>query len=87
MIHAGDRLRLTIAAADADNLVVPTQGTPGAAPEDITLTLTTGGERASRLLLPIVSESVAPTAQHVAGGFDGGSGGFAFRRPGDPAIG
>ena len=86
VVRAGDRLRLTIAAADADNLVVPTQGAQSEDPEDVTLTLTTGGERASRLLLPIVNESVTPTAQLVAGGFDGESGGFAFRRPVDPAV-
>lgn len=81
IIRAGDCLRLTIAAADADNLVVPTQG------DEATLTLTIGGERASRLLLPIVNESVIPTAKVVAQAFDGGSGGFAFRRPNDPPLG
>ena len=81
IVRAGDRIRLTIAAADADNLVVPTQG------DEATLTVTIGGERAARLILPIVNESVIPTAQVVEGGFDGGPGGFAFRRPVDPAMG
>ena len=80
IVRAGDRIRLTIAAADADNLVVPTQG------DEATLTVTIGGERAARLILPIVNESVIPTAQVVEGGFDGGSGGFAFRRPVDPPM-
>ncbi len=77
IVRAGQRIRLTIAAADADNLVVPTQG------DDATLTISIGGERASRLILPIVNESVTPTAQVVEGGFDGDSDGFAFRRPVD----
>ncbi len=80
IIRSGERLRLTIAAADADNLVVPTQG------DEATLTVALGGERASRLILPIVNESVVPTAQVVEGAFDGGSGGFAFHRPGDPPL-
>lgn len=80
IVRAGDRIRLTIAAADADNLVVPTQG------DEATLTITIGGERAARLILPIVNESVIPTAQVVEGGFDGSSGGFAFRRPVDAPL-
>ena len=75
IVRAGERLRLTLAAADADNLVVPTQG------DEATLTLTLGGERGARLRLPIVNPALVPTAQTVAGGFDGGPGGFAFRRP------
>ena len=80
IVRAGDRIRLTIAAADADNLVVPTQG------DEATLTITIGGERAGRLILPTVNESVIPTAQVVEGGFDGESGGYAFRRPVDPPM-
>lgn len=80
VVRAGQRIRLTVAAADADNLVVPTQG------DEATLTITVGGERASRLILPIVNESVVPTAQEVEGGFNGESGGFAFRRPEDAPI-
>ncbi len=80
IIRAGERIRLTIAAADADNLVVPTQG------DQATLTITTGGERASRLLLPIVNSALLPTARTVESGFGGGSGGFAFRRPGDASV-
>ena len=80
IIRAGERLRLTIAAADADNLVVPTQG------DKARLHVTIGGERGSRLALPVVNESVVPTAQVVAGAFDGGNGNFAFRRPGDPGF-
>ena len=80
IVRAGQRIRLTVAAADADNLVVPTQG------DEATLTLTVGGERTSRLILPIVNESVTPTAQVVEGGFDGESGGFAFRRPVEPPL-
>ena len=80
IVRAGQRLRLTIAAADADNLVVPTQG------DEATLTITAGGERASRLMLPVVNRSVIPTAQVVEGGFDDESGGFAFRRPGDAPL-
>ena len=79
-VRTGDRLRLTISGADAENLVVPTQG------DEATLTVAVGGERASRLILPIVNESVVPTVQVVEGGFDGGSGGFAFRRPVDPPL-
>ena len=80
IVRAGERLRLTIAGADADNLVVPTQG------DEATLTITIGGERASRLILPTVNESVTPTAQVVEGGFDGESDGFAFRRPVDAPM-
>ena len=80
IVRAGQRIRLTVAAADADNLVVPTQG------DEATLTITVGGERASRLILPTVNESVVPTARVVEGGFDGESGGFAFRRPVDAPI-
>ena len=80
IVRAGQRIRLTIAAADADNLVVPTQG------DEATLTITIGGERASRLILPTVNESVTPTAQIVEGGFNGESGGFAFRRPEDAPL-
>lgn len=80
IVRAGDRIRLTIAAADADNLVVPTQG------DEATLTITIGGERAARLILPIVNETVIPTAHVVEGGFDGTPGGFAFRRPADPPL-
>lgn len=79
-VRAGDRLRLTVSGADADNLVVPTQG------DEATLSIKVGGERAPRLLLPIVNGSVVPTAQVVKGGFDGESGGFAFRRPVDPPL-
>ena len=78
--RAGQRLRLTIAGADADNLIVPTQG------GEATLAIHVGGERGARLLLPIVNESVTPTAHIVEGGFNGGSGGFAFRRPDDPPM-
>ena len=79
-LAAGQRLRLTIAGADADNLIVPTQGC------EATLAIHVGGERGARLLLPIVNESVTPTAHIVEGGFNGGSGGFAFRRPDDPPL-
>jgi putative CocE/NonD family hydrolase len=81
IVRAGERLRLTIAAADADNLVVPTQG------DEATLRLTLGGERGARLRLPIVNPALVPTARTVAGGFDDSPGGFAFRRPSDPALG
>ncbi len=80
IVRAGQRIRLTVAAADADNLVVPTQG------DEATLTITIGGERASRLILPTVNESVTPTAQVVEGGFNGDSDGFAFRRPVDAPM-
>lgn len=78
IVRAGDRLRLTIAAADADNLIVPTQG------DEATLTITVGGERASKLLLPTVNHALTATARAIEGGFDGESGGFAFRRAVDP---
>ena len=80
MVRAGERLRLTIAGADADNLVVPTQG------DEATLTLTLGGERGCRLMLPTVNPALVPTAQTVTDAFDGGSGGFAFRRADDPPL-
>lgn len=79
-VRAGERLRLTLAGADADNLVVPTIG------DSATLTFTIGGERGSRLLLPIVNGALAPTATSVPGAFNGGNDGFAFRRPGDPPL-
>ena len=80
IVRAGERLRLTVSGADAENLVVPTQG------DEVTLTVMVGGEGAARLLLPVVNQSLAPTASVVEGAFDGGSGGFAFRRPGDPVL-
>ena len=80
IVRAGDHLRLTISAADADNLVVPTQG------DEATLTVRFGGEGAARLLLPVVNQSVVPTAHVVEGGFNGESGGFAFRRPVDAPM-
>ena len=79
-VRAGDRLRLTISGADADNLVVPTQG------DEATLTILLGGEGAARLRLPVVNQAVVPTASVVEGAFNGGPGGFAFRRPGDPVV-
>ena len=79
-VRAGERLRLTLAGADADNLVVPTIGDSAA------LTLTLGGERGSRLLLPIVNNNLAPTAATVEGAFNNSNGGFAFRRPNDPPL-
>ena len=81
IVRAGERLRLTLAGADADNLVVPTEG------DEATLSLTLGGERGARLRLPVVNPALVPTAQTVVGGFEGGPGGFAFRRPDDPALG
>lgn len=80
IVRAGDHLRLTISGADAENLVVPTQGDQAA------LTVLIGGEGAARLLLPVVNQSMTPTASVVNGAFDGDSGGFAFRRPSDPAM-
>ena len=80
IVRVGDRLRLTISGADAENLVVPTQG------DEATLTVMVGGEGAARLLLPVVNQSVVPTTSVVEGAFDGSSGGFAFRRPGDPVV-
>ena len=80
IVRAGERLRLTIGGADADNLVVPTQG------DKATLTVGVGGEFASRLQLPVVNAAVSPTATTVEGAFDGGSGGFAFRRAEDPPL-
>ena len=79
-VRAGARLRLTISAADADNLVVPTQG------DEATLTILLGGEGAARLRLPVVNQAVIPTTSVVEGAFNGGPGGFAFRRPGDPVV-
>ncbi len=79
-VRAGARLRLTISAADADNLVVPTQG------DEATLTILLGGEGAARLRLPVVNQAVVPTTSVVEGAFNGGPGGFAFRRPGDPVV-
>lgn len=79
-VAAGERLRLTLAGADADNLIVPTIGA------EASLTLTLGGERGSRLLLPIVNQAVAPTAAVVDGAFNNTPGGFAFRRPADPPL-
>ena len=79
-VRAGDRLRLTISGADAENLVVPTQG------DEATLNILLGGEGAARLLLPVVNQAVIPTASVVEGAFNGGPGGFAFRRPGDPVV-
>ena len=73
-------MRLTLAGADADNLVVPTIG------DSATLTLTIGGERGCRLLLPIVNAALAPTAASVPGAFGGGNDGFAFRRAEDPLL-
>ncbi len=78
--RASSTSRIAASAAMRDNLVVPTQVAAS------TLSITISGERASRLLLPIVNQSVVPTVQVVDGGIDGESGGFAFRRPEDPAL-
>jgi predicted acyl esterase len=80
ILRAGDRIRLTLAGADADNLIVPTIG------DAATLSVTLNGDRASRLLLPIVNPHLAPTASVVPDGFDPGEPGFAFRRPQDPPL-
>jgi putative CocE/NonD family hydrolase len=80
IVRAGDRIRLTLAGADADNLVVPTIG------DTATLGVTLNGDRASRLLLPIVNPHLAPTASAVEGAFDATDEGFAFRRPQDPPL-
>ena len=56
IVRAGDRIRLTLAGADADNLVVPTIG------DMAMLRVTLDGDRASRLLLPIVNPHLPPTA-------------------------
>ena len=72
-MRAGDRLRLTVAGADADNLIVPTLGI------EPTLRVTLGGNRASRLLLPVVNPNVSPTASVVEGAFPGDDA-YAFRR-------
>ena len=80
IVRAGDRIRLTLAGADADNLVVPTIG------DTATLGVTLNGDRASRLLLPIVNPHLAPTASAVEGAFDATDEGFAFRRAEDPPL-
>ena len=79
-IRAGDRLRLTLAAADANNLIVPTIG------DDATLTLTLGGEHPAHLQLPIINPNVAPTAQIVPQAFASTPNSHAFRRPQDPPV-
>ena len=76
-IRAGDRIRLTLAAADADNLIVPTTG------DQATLTLTLGGEHPANIQLPIVNSNVAPTAQPIEHAFAGTPKSHAFRRPQD----
>ena len=54
-LSPGSRIRLTLAGADADNLlVIPEDPAP-------TLTLLTGGEPASHLLLPIVDTAMPRT--------------------------
>ena len=80
IVRTGQRIRLTIAAADADNLVVPTQG------DAATLSVSIGGEHGARLLLPTVNTSMTPTANVVEGAFHGEPGGYAFRRPVDAHI-
>ena len=79
-IRAGDRIRLTLAAADANNLIVPTIG------DDATLTLTLGGERPANLQLPIINPNLAPTAQTVTHAFTNTPKSHAFRRPQDPPV-
>jgi len=44
------------------------------------------GDRASRLLLPIVHPDVAPTTTVIPDGFDQEEPGFAFRRASDPPF-
>ena len=78
ILREGDCVRLTLAGADADNLIVPTIG------DDATLSVTLNGDRASRLLLPIVHPDVAPTTTVIPDGFDQEEPGFAFRRASDP---
>ena len=77
IVRAGQRIRVTIAAADADNLVVPTQG------DQATLQITIGGDQGAKLKLPIVNHQVTPTAKEIPKAFKGESGGYAFRRPVD----
>ena len=80
ILRVGDRIRLTLAGADADNLIVPTIG------DKATLSITLNGEWASKLLLPIVNPHVVPTATVVPDGFDPSEPAFAFRRPEDPPL-
>ncbi len=80
ILRAGDRLRLTIAAADADNLGIPDAG-GGAC-----LSLTLGGERGGKLHLPVVNPNLAATARVVDGAFEGEAAKFAFRRTQDPSL-
>jgi putative CocE/NonD family hydrolase len=81
IVRAGDRIRLTLAGADEDNLIVPTMG------DDATLSVSLNGDHASRLILPIVNPYMAPTALVVEGAFDGTEEISAFRRPEDPRQG
>ena len=60
--------------------MVPTIG------DTATLDVTLDGDRASRLLLPIVNPHLAPTATVAEGAFDMTDEGFAFRRPQDPPL-
>ena len=78
LVRAGERLRLTIAGADADNLVVPDAG-PAAS-----LAVSIGGESGARLGLPIVRGGAETRV--VEGAFTGSDAHFAFRRPGDPTV-
>jgi len=78
ILRAGDRLRITIAGADADNMTVPDTGA------DASLAVTLGGEHASRLMLPIVNPHMAPTTTVMPGAFVGEHAKFAYRRPQDP---
>lgn len=80
ILRRGDRLRLTVAGGDADNLGIPDAG------DGAELTLTLGGEHGCRLLLPIVNPQMAPTTTEAAGAFEGIDAKFAFRRPGDPTV-
>ncbi|MDP6345989.1 MAG: CocE/NonD family hydrolase [Alphaproteobacteria bacterium] len=80
ILRAGDRLRLTIAGADADNLGAPAAG------DGASLDITLGGERGGRLLLPMVNPNLAATTRVVAGAFRGENAKFAFRRPEDPPL-
>ncbi len=79
MLRAGERIRLTLAGADADNLMVPTIGAAA------TLSVLLQGEAGSRLILPVVNPHVAPTASVIPGAFEGDHR-FAFRRREDAPL-
>ncbi len=84
IVRGGDRLRVTLAGADVDNLVVPSPNGDENGRRPI-WTVMLGGERGARLYLPETDPSPERPGT-VDGAFAGADAKFAFRRHSDPPL-